>query len=160
MCVCLSLHPLGWAHFLCRFLGPQLGPLFLISTAWFRDFFKISNIAKSFITELWFSAVPGFLFLPPRTNPGHISALGTIRTLLGKNSVSHEDYEGSFSVLRGCHYFANIRPGSLSYCCYSGELGHTNNYYSQLLVTISEALICIFLTNPPTLYQNICTHNH
>ena len=24
-CVCLSLHPLGWAHSFWRFLGPQLG---------------------------------------------------------------------------------------------------------------------------------------
>ena len=28
MCVCLSLHPIGWAHSLWRFLGPQLEPLF------------------------------------------------------------------------------------------------------------------------------------
>ena len=28
VCVCLSLHPLGWAHSLWRFLGPQLGLLF------------------------------------------------------------------------------------------------------------------------------------
>ena len=28
MCVCLSLHPLGWAHSFWRFLGPQLGLLF------------------------------------------------------------------------------------------------------------------------------------
>ena len=28
VCVCLSLHPLGWAHSLLRFLGPQLGLLF------------------------------------------------------------------------------------------------------------------------------------
>ena len=27
VCVCLSLHPLGWAHSLWRFLGPQLGLL-------------------------------------------------------------------------------------------------------------------------------------
>ena len=26
-CVCISLHPLGWAHSLWRFLGPQLGLL-------------------------------------------------------------------------------------------------------------------------------------
>ena len=25
VCVCLSLHPLGWAHSFWRFLGPQLG---------------------------------------------------------------------------------------------------------------------------------------
>ena len=28
MCVCLSLHPLGWAHSLRRFRGPQFGLLF------------------------------------------------------------------------------------------------------------------------------------
>ena len=28
VCVCLSLHPLRWAHSLWRFLGPQLGLLF------------------------------------------------------------------------------------------------------------------------------------
>ena len=27
VCVCLSLHPLGWAHSLWRFLGPQMGLL-------------------------------------------------------------------------------------------------------------------------------------
>ena len=31
VCVCLSLHPLGWAHSLWRFLGPQLGLLFLVA---------------------------------------------------------------------------------------------------------------------------------
>ena len=37
VCVCLSLHPLEWAHSILRFLGPQTGLHFRIWTEAYRE---------------------------------------------------------------------------------------------------------------------------